>query len=119
MAEDISRQIDSQQVSPPTQTSNDANVDSTQPDNPAKKRKTYKKNLAKAVKTGQEPGFNMADVQDKSAATLRCLAEKFATTGMSASVSKAILDFHEEMDTMIAIKALELGVTVSAMEEVL
>ncbi|EGG08747.1 uncharacterized protein MELLADRAFT_115866 [Melampsora larici-populina 98AG31] len=60
MAEDLSRQMDSQQPNPPN-----PSVTFTQVANPSKKRKTYKKKRAEAVKTGQESGFNMADIQDK------------------------------------------------------
>ncbi|KAH9807942.1 hypothetical protein DFH28DRAFT_1227738 [Melampsora americana] len=44
--------------------------------------------------------------------------EKYASTGLSDTVVDSLLNFHEEMETLIAIKALELGITVSDIERV-
>ncbi|EGG02141.1 uncharacterized protein MELLADRAFT_91633 [Melampsora larici-populina 98AG31] len=67
-----------------------------------------------------EPVFDPATVKDsgKTAVELRFLAEKYASTGLSDTVVESLLNFHEEMETLIAIKALELGITVSDIERV-
>ncbi|KAH9820024.1 hypothetical protein DFH28DRAFT_1079911 [Melampsora americana] len=67
-----------------------------------------------------KPIFNPAQWKnsDKTAVQLRYLAEKHATSDMSDELLESVLDFHEELQTMIAIKALELGTTVSAIEAV-
>ncbi|KAH9820984.1 hypothetical protein DFH28DRAFT_1190396 [Melampsora americana] len=79
--------------------------------------KTNKKNKTLSSTT---PDINIADIiaTKKRSVELRCLAEKHAQTGMSEEVFQSILAFHEEMQTMIAIKALELGTTVSVIEEI-
>lgn len=98
---------------------------SSQSDNIHKRRttKTTNKKNAKKHKTPNDspPVFDLADIQatNKTAVELRCLAEKHAQTGISQEVFQSVLEFHDEMETLIAIKALELGTTVSAIEEIL
>ncbi|KAH9820074.1 hypothetical protein DFH28DRAFT_885823 [Melampsora americana] len=86
--------------------------------NKRRNTKTTNKNNKKQKTPGDT--INIADIQatNKTAMELRCLAEKHARTGMSQEVFQCILKFHEEMETLIAIKALELGTTVSAIEEI-
>ncbi|KAH9816604.1 hypothetical protein DFH28DRAFT_1056365 [Melampsora americana] len=62
--------------------------------------------------------FDLQETTNKSAVELRVLAQKYATEGMNEVAVNAVLQFHEEMQTMIAIKALELGITVSVIEEI-
>ncbi|KAH9816174.1 hypothetical protein DFH28DRAFT_891715, partial [Melampsora americana] len=58
------------------------------------------------------------ETTNKSAVELRVLAQKYATEGMNEVAVNAVLQFHEEMQTVIAIKALKLGITLSVIEEV-
>ncbi|KAH9807540.1 hypothetical protein DFH28DRAFT_1089350 [Melampsora americana] len=98
----------------------------SQPATTTRKRpcnKTKNKNLKKKKTTNDHPpapDVNIADIQaeGKTSFELRCLAEKHAQTGMSDAVFHSILKFHEEIETLIAIKALELGTTVSVIEEI-
>lgn len=98
---------------------------SSQADHRRKRRTTKSTNKmnAKKNKTPNDtpPNINIADIQgmNKTAVELRCLAEKHAQSGMSQAVFQSILKFHEEMETLIAVKALELGTTVSVIEEIL
>ncbi|EGF96971.1 uncharacterized protein MELLADRAFT_90474 [Melampsora larici-populina 98AG31] len=96
---------------------------------PRKRNKTKGKNKRNKRKRGDngsgsetedEPIFDPANLKnsDKTALQLRYLAEKHSTSGMSDEILESVLDFHEEMQTLIAIKALELGTTVSAIEAV-
>ncbi|KAH9814910.1 hypothetical protein DFH28DRAFT_1107863 [Melampsora americana] len=62
--------------------------------------------------------FDLQETTNKSAVELRVLAQNYATEGMNEVAVNAVLQFHEEMQTMIAIKALELGITVSVIEEI-
>ncbi|KAH9807204.1 hypothetical protein DFH28DRAFT_916562 [Melampsora americana] len=80
---------------------------------------------AKRSKTTNQPddapileAFDIQQTTNKSAVELRFLAEKYATVGMSEVTLNAVLKFHDEMQTMIAIKALELGTTVSVIEQI-
>ncbi|KAH9809626.1 hypothetical protein DFH28DRAFT_1086086 [Melampsora americana] len=68
----------------------------------------------------EQPVFDPAQLKasNKTAIELRCLAVKFAMSGLTETVLESVLAFHEEIETMIAIKALELGVTVSDIEKV-
>ncbi|EGG08439.1 uncharacterized protein MELLADRAFT_84610 [Melampsora larici-populina 98AG31] len=106
-------------------------VPSTTTEKPPRKRnKTKGKNKRNKRKRGDngsgseneddQPTFDPAQLKDsdKTALQLRYLAEKHATAGMSDELIESLLDFHEEIQTMIAIKALELGTTVSAIEGV-
>ncbi|KAH9821122.1 hypothetical protein DFH28DRAFT_1079218 [Melampsora americana] len=97
---------------------------SSQLDNRRKRRSTKSTNRkdAKKNKTSNDipPNINIANIQamKKTPVELRFLAEKHAQTGMSQAVFHSILKFHKEMETLIAIKALELGTTVSVIEEI-
>ncbi|KAH9824288.1 hypothetical protein DFH28DRAFT_921767 [Melampsora americana] len=95
-----------------------------QPDHTRKRRNT--KTINKKTKKNKSisntiPEINIADIQatKKTAVELRCLAEKHAQTGMSQEIFESVLKFHEEIETLMAIKALELGTTVSDIEEIL
>ncbi|EGG09328.1 uncharacterized protein MELLADRAFT_96268 [Melampsora larici-populina 98AG31] len=81
--------------------------------------KKSKKNKVNSDNTAPRD-INVADIiaENKTAVELRCLAEKHAQTGMSQEVFQSVLNFHEEIQTLIAIKALELGTTVSVIEEI-
>ncbi|KAH9808236.1 hypothetical protein DFH28DRAFT_1088045 [Melampsora americana] len=84
------------------------------------KNKNGKKKKTANPNTNPPPDVSIADIQaqGKTPFELRCLAEKHAQTGMSEPVFQSILKFHEEIETLIAIKALELGTTVSVIEEI-
>ncbi|KAH9809485.1 hypothetical protein DFH28DRAFT_1066272 [Melampsora americana] len=80
---------------------------------------------AKRSKTTNQPddapileAFDIQQTTNKSAVELRFLAKKYATVGMSEVTLNVVLKFHDEMQTMIAIKALELGTTVSVIEQI-
>ncbi|KAH9812832.1 hypothetical protein DFH28DRAFT_1084203 [Melampsora americana] len=111
---------------------NTTNVASTATDKPPCKRsKTKTKSKTKRNKrkrndngsgteTEEEPTFDPTGLKnsDKTVVQLRYLAEKYASSCMTDAILESVLEFHEELQTMIAIKALELGTTVSAIEVV-
>ncbi|KAH9810861.1 hypothetical protein DFH28DRAFT_1064254 [Melampsora americana] len=84
-----------------------------------KSKKTKRSNTNTDVEDNL-PTFDPADLKDsnKTAVELRCLAVKFASSGLTESVLESVLEFHEEIETKIAIKALELGITVSDIKKV-
>ncbi|EGG11545.1 uncharacterized protein MELLADRAFT_91125 [Melampsora larici-populina 98AG31] len=96
---------------------------------PRKRNKTKGKNKRNKRKRGDKgsgsetedvPIFDPADLKnsDKTALQLRYLAEEHSSSGMSDEILESVLEFHEEMQTLIAIKALKLGTTVLAIEAV-
>ncbi|KAH9818774.1 hypothetical protein DFH28DRAFT_888001 [Melampsora americana] len=88
--------------------------------NKHKRNKRQRTDIGSGSEGADEAIFDPADLKnsDKTAVQLRYLAEKHATSGLSDEMLESLLEFHEEMQTMIAIKALELGTTVSAIEAV-
>ncbi|KAH9806745.1 hypothetical protein DFH28DRAFT_919558 [Melampsora americana] len=100
---------------------------------PQKRKRCTKKNKKKSQRSltdaelaldsdseNEEPMFDPATVKDsnKTAVELRFLAVKYASSCLSDTVVESLMNFHEEMETLIAIKALELGITVSDIERV-
>lgn len=93
----------------------------TPPTNNRRKATSARPNKSKRSKQAAETTeINVADIRamDKTPFELRFLAEKHAQSGLTHTILKSIISFHEEIQTMIAIKALELGTTVSIIEEV-
>ncbi|KAH9816840.1 hypothetical protein DFH28DRAFT_1081658 [Melampsora americana] len=88
--------------------------------NKHKRNKRQRTDIGSGSEAADEPIFEPANLKnsDKTAVQLRYLAEKHATSGLSDEMLESLLEFHEQMQTMIAIKALELGTTVSAIEAV-
>ncbi|KAH9812909.1 hypothetical protein DFH28DRAFT_1061113 [Melampsora americana] len=83
------------------------------------KNKKQKQNDAdQADKTDNVPVFDETNTQNKTAVELRCLAELHATSGTDPTLVNAILQLHEEFETLKAIKALQLGTTVSVIDQV-
>ncbi|KAH9820747.1 hypothetical protein DFH28DRAFT_1218169 [Melampsora americana] len=88
-----------------------------------KQQSKSKSKKTKAVNSSDDPipildRYDLQEITNKTAVELRCLASKHATEGANEVTINAILQFHEEMQTTIAIKALELGVSVSVIEEI-
>ncbi|EGG09058.1 uncharacterized protein MELLADRAFT_96307 [Melampsora larici-populina 98AG31] len=98
-------------------------VHATSATNDKRKRKKSNKNNKsnkKGKPSNDTPSVNVADIvaMNMSSIDLRALAELHAQSGMTQAVLHSVLKFHEEMETLKAIKALKLGITVSTMEEV-
>ncbi|KAH9813817.1 hypothetical protein DFH28DRAFT_1169751 [Melampsora americana] len=112
--------LNTQEVNqPPRKRKQDNNKKKTK----SKKSKNTLTNAELALDSASEhdePTFDPATVKDsnKTAVELQFLAKKYASTGLSDTVVDSLLNFHEEMETLIAIKALKLGITVSDIEQV-
>ncbi|KAH9809103.1 hypothetical protein DFH28DRAFT_1037062 [Melampsora americana] len=129
IAASLERQIsptqstNSQQGPVSTQSPTSFPVTATSKKDKRKRSKSNNQSKSKKSNSGNNDRpseINVADIQamNKSSIDLRVLAEKYAQTGLSQQVLHSVLKFHEEMQTLIAIKALELGITVSTIEEI-
>ncbi|KAH9806697.1 hypothetical protein DFH28DRAFT_1102191 [Melampsora americana] len=106
-----------------TNTSSKRKASTTNTNSKKSKSKTSRRSRKTAnsdTDDDDEPVFDPAELKNsqKTAVELRCLAVKFATSGLTEAILESVLEFHEEMETLIAIKALELGITVSDIEKV-
>ncbi|EGG10857.1 uncharacterized protein MELLADRAFT_92204 [Melampsora larici-populina 98AG31] len=107
---------------PSTQSQPTGTQDTVTATSQSKKSRSNNKNKRKRSENQPlaEANITVEDIQamNKSSVELRCLAKKHAQSGMTQEVLRSILKFHEEIQTLVAIKALELGTTVSTIEEI-